>query len=428
MMSSRGEDQEGGYSADFLEEVPESLTCPICFLALRDPLLLACCGNHMCQACVDRIVRERMPCPLCKSDDFKGMLDKGKRREVRALSVRCCHSRGGSRRCAWTGELQHLDAHLGASMRNGGCPYEEEKCRHEDCGVRLQRRLLEAHEERECSKRPTRCCYCDRFEDTYEKVASEHWQVCKSYPVPCPNAGCDRVVDKIPRNELAAHLAQTCLMQTVECEYSVAGCTARPRRGDLSTHVETALHEHNALLLRQVTALTRQLATLSEMNSPCPPLSFTLVDFDRLKKRALPWWSSPFYSHPRGYKMKIVVYPSGHEYISNHVSVYCHLMRGEFDEDLAWPFRGRVVIELLNQSGDNNHFSHTIDFSAIEAEFGSARARESSQRVCTGDCLRGYGTMKFISHKELLSPTTADTVYIANNTRVDFRVRRVEIP
>ena len=44
--------QSGGYDYDFVDEVPERLTCQICFKPFRDPHLVVCCGKHYCGSCL----------------------------------------------------------------------------------------------------------------------------------------------------------------------------------------------------------------------------------------------------------------------------------------------------------------------------------------------------------------------------------------
>ena len=44
-----------GYDCEFVDAVPEPLTCSVCLLTLRDPHLLDCCGVKMCGPCVSRI-------------------------------------------------------------------------------------------------------------------------------------------------------------------------------------------------------------------------------------------------------------------------------------------------------------------------------------------------------------------------------------
>ena len=43
---------QGGYGDELFLEPPDetsSLRCPVCFLVLREPHLLSCCGSHLCQ-------------------------------------------------------------------------------------------------------------------------------------------------------------------------------------------------------------------------------------------------------------------------------------------------------------------------------------------------------------------------------------------
>ena len=44
------------------------------------------------------------------------------------------------------------------------------------------------------------------------------------------------------------------------------------------------------------------------------------------------------------------------------VSVYVCLMRGEHDDQLKWPFRGDITVQLLNQRRGQEHVEHTITF------------------------------------------------------------------
>ena len=44
------------------------------------------------------------------------------------------------------------------------------------------------------------------------------------------------------------------------------------------------------------------------------------------------------------------------------MSVYAYLMKGEHDSVLDWPFRGDVIVELINWKEDKNHLSHTNVF------------------------------------------------------------------
>ena len=45
-----------------------------------------------------------------------------------------------------------------------------------------------------------------------------------------------------------------------------------------------------------------------------------------------------------------------------HVSVYVSLLKGEYDSNLDWPFKGVVIVELTNWKNGKDHLSHTIVF------------------------------------------------------------------
>ena len=140
----------GGYECEFVDDcIPDSLICPICYLLLRDPHLLSCCGSKYCEVCIDRVKSSRQPlCPLCKQQ-FNTMLDKNYQRKVLGLKVRCSNRESG---CSWEGELRHLDSHVekecGAALVE--CPYR--------CDRRVPRRLLAEHELHACPKKTLAFC------------------------------------------------------------------------------------------------------------------------------------------------------------------------------------------------------------------------------------------------------------------------------
>jgi len=43
-----------------------------------------------------------------------------------------------------------------------------------------------------------------------------------------------------------------------------------------------------------------------------------------------------------------------------HVSVYNCFMPGEYNDELVWPFCGKIAIELPNQNADDNHHKYLI--------------------------------------------------------------------
>ena len=137
-------DEIGGYDADFVEEVPKRLECPVCLLAYREPYLLNCCGRKVCSSCLRSIGVQR--CPLCR-EEFQSMSDPELSKEVLQLKVYCSKKSEG---CKWTGELGQLQEHVG---EGGNCEYLPVACPN-GCGQMVPRKLIDEHSLEECSKKP----------------------------------------------------------------------------------------------------------------------------------------------------------------------------------------------------------------------------------------------------------------------------------
>ena len=144
---------KGGYDYEFVRPPPKSLECPVCLTILRDPHVISCCGHEFCQVCIERVQRDRKPCPLCNEQNFSTFLHKKLAREIKALVVCCPHKEQG---CEWEGELGLLPNHLNPASEIGGkkgCGYVIVACSYE-CGVYLQRRNIHEHEMESCPKYP----------------------------------------------------------------------------------------------------------------------------------------------------------------------------------------------------------------------------------------------------------------------------------
>ena len=86
---------------------------------------------------------------------------------------------------------------------------------------------------------------------------------------------------------------------------------------------------------------------------------FTMDKFKHHRRKNKEWYSEPFHTHPRGYKMRIRIDAKGFE-SSKFVSLYICIMRGEYDDELSWPFHGKITILLLNQRADDHHFVYPV--------------------------------------------------------------------
>ncbi len=425
--------RQGGFDCEFVEQPQEvfQVECPICLSVLREPHLVSCCGYNYCQLCIQR-VQQDSPCPTCNEAGFSVFPNKGLKRSICTLHVRCSYRRNG---CQWVGELGELEKHLNESPKAGeqlvGCEFAEVECHY--CRACFQRHCVDAHQIEQCIRRPFSCDYCGSYNADYEDVVTRHWLVCDFRPVPCPNE-CGVYPE---RQNLEHHVDKDCPLTVVACDFHHAGCTVQLPRADMRLHLSENLVVHMSLLAangqriaelnerkmyekdraiaalrddlaassksfsEQVARLTSELsenkqkiAALERENEalkqrlteetdelkqcltketdeldqklqsvlPSLPVKFTMTDFNWHRERKIAWYSPPFYTFLRGYKMFLKVVPDLHSRGDLGMLVCACLMRGEFDHLLKWPFEGSITFEILNQLEDGEHLRITAVF------------------------------------------------------------------
>ena len=158
----------------------------------------------------------------------------------------------------------------------------------------------------------------------------------------------------------------------------------------------------------------------SYFQAAVPPFYFTLYNFTHHKKCSLKWQSRPLYTHSCGYKLEIEVIAGGSNIgQGSHVSVYVYILKGEFDNYLAWPFRGSITLQLLNERREGGHFEKCIQFTEETPLVNSGRV-EGRERSA------GWGDPLFISHAKLQYDSAIDTEYM-NQDRLCFVVMAIEL-
>ena len=314
------------------------------------------------------------------------------------------------------------------------CPNE---CSDEDGEIlRVLRKEMEKHKNEECPRRQYTCPHC-KEDGEYEEMTTQHLEECPNVEVPCPNEldGCNEL---IIRSKILLHQRFVCQHQTVPCKYADIGCEVKMLRKDIKQHEKNshdhlelaveAAHDKKKTLESKMKELENTIAHLqsiilaqskevNELKSAMEnrgdtanlmyyldtsgyhldqvsPNVLKFTNFAERKFRNEVVYSPPFYTSPGGYKMCLQVNANGSgKGKDTHVSVFVHLMRGENDDHLTWPFTGTVVIELLNQLNDKIHQKVTIQFMGDQK---SSQRVENSDRAASG---RGY--TQFISHSSL---------------------------
>ena len=146
----------------------------------------------------------------------------------------------------------------------------------------------------------------------------------------------------------------------------------------------------------------RRLNKLQQNLASLLPMEITMSDLQQhiLHKDTCTWHSQPFYTHNRGYKMCQMVDANGYgDGCGTHVSVFLHLMRGEFDDELNWPLRGKFTVQILNKK---QAYVKNMGHAARTLYFNDSMTSNANQRVTEGERSRSaWGFHRFISHSRL---------------------------
>ena len=412
-----------GYKCEFVDQVPEDYFCKQCSHVAREPTIASCCTEVFCKACIKAVIEDKKPCPNCQETDISYIPHKKYQPKILALKVHCSLKDCG---CEWTGQLQHLDAHL--DLTTGDCVYVDVDCPSK-CNQKVQKHYVDTHLASHCPNRDYTCPHCS-FKATFHEV-SEHFKVCRYYPLVCPN----RCGASFERDVLEEHM-KMCGLQELQCEFSYAGCGAEFIRDDQKEHMEQNTQKHLALVaaatLRisqeqqrefdqkledkdseikaivnneasrlvneqrqqsdaQIRALEvklqeqqqylndkdQQIKTLEEQHGSainslrmevCIPPYEVFVNYREIAARRCSRTSLPMYTHPWGYKFQLRVQPPGRNcFLSIDV---CPIKSMNVDK-LKFPARFTITLELLNQHRDQDHRSRDIQCEVTREKLGS---------------------------------------------------------
>jgi len=135
------------------------------------------------------------------------------------------------------------------------------------------------------------------------------------------------------------------------------------------------------------------LPHLIDTGSQVIPVVIKISDVEKCKKNNKYWQSPTFYTSTEGYKMCLKITPNGvGAGNGTHVSVDAYLMKGEYDDQLTWPVKGVLIIQILNQISDSHH-GELVKFRFIGVNACQVKEQEVSAFGVYSD--------KFISHKNL---------------------------
>ena len=280
------------------------------------------------------------------------------------------------------------------------------------------------------------------FDKTSDSTIKNLLVRCQNLSRGCPWVGC--------LSEHDAHV-QRCPKETVPCTLHEIGCGATMLRDELPKHWLKSKDYHIECALEAVVKLKRSNGelrrTVQEMKtaqhqlekqlqccSPPPQAQpvvavYKMTGFKKHKLKKLCWYSLPFYTHRGGYKMCLRVDAAGisskstksnDEPYDPSLSLLVCLVQGENDGELFWPFRGKLTVELLNQSVDKHHHSAVVVFDSDKHETYNSRVNTSRSHSVSG---RGW--VQFVSHG-LLQADGKNCQFLKDDA-LYFRVSNIEV-
>ena len=116
--------------------------------------------------------------------------------------------------------------------------------------------------------------------------------------------------------------------------------------------------------------------------------------------------SPPFHTSLYGYKLSLRINLNGVDSgVGKHVALFVHMMQGDYDSILEWPFTGRIALSILDQS-DGAEYRHHISDTLVAKPNLSAFQRPTAPRN-----YKGYGYVEFAPIEAIREPQ-----YVRNNT------------
>jgi len=356
-------------------------------------------------------------CPMCRGEHFKTFPNKQDERAVLSLRVRCSNTKRG---CDWVGELGNIANHLknkdgckfemvhrlnscGKAIERqylaghiDECPCRLVTCQY--CHIEGEYQFIEGSHKQECYEFPVPCPNnCESKNIPRGKLKAHTEKVCPLEIVHCQyhNVGCEA---KMVRKDLVKHdeemtnehllLMKSALVDTqmklADSEQQLASTERKLQANYADTEqrflstvkkleanyaeelakvkmvVQNQISELEATLQQKTKHVIRihiQAAKLS-LRDQLLPVIIKLPDFVKNKNEKVDWYSDPFYTHHKGYKMKLNVVPAGYDSSEGYyMSVYMYIMSGPFDDQLKWRLKGKFQVTLLNQICDSEHHS-----------------------------------------------------------------------
>ena len=175
--------------------------------------------------------------------------------------------------------------------------------------------------------------------------------------------------------------------------------------GETKRELEQKYEEVTRKLEHKVNVLENRLMQIPE------EYTWKISRFSKVQRQAKSGEKTSIYSPPFyyfGYKFRLWLFPNGkNRGKDTHLSLYFHLLKGEYDARLPWPFQKIMKFTLIDQQEDAGDRKNIVmSLTGIPSD------KEVVERPLTSEN-RGWGFTEFVSLTKLI-----ERRYIADDTIV----------
>ena len=147
----------------------------------------------------------------------------------------------------------------------------------------------------------------------------------------------------------------------------------------------------------------------SSDNDSTTPVVLTMTGFKQLKHNNESWYSPVFCTHEKGYHFRLRVDANGWCGTGDAVAVVVSIVKGDYDDQLQWPFEGIITVQILNHISNSAH--------SVVKMFRFSGGGYECQQV-TDETQPEYGCWcnRFIMYKSLHYNPVRQSQYLNNDS------------
>ena len=124
------------------------------------------------------------------------------------------------------------------------------------------------------------------------------------------------------------------------------------------------------------------------------PMIIMMRDFEQMKRNDERWYSPVFCTHEKGYHIRLRVDANGWCGNGDSIAVVVSIVKGDYDDQLQWPFEGVISVQVLNHISNSAHFiMKEFEFSGGDTSVNKLQMKHNQNMAvgvinlsCTNPC------------------------------------------